>query len=134
MENGKSVGTVGQIIGEALRPPLSRESAMSKRTILDELHARLRETWAERRELEARQHEIQEQIARIHDDATEAEWHRLAVIAARENTPEAIDAAHKAWVHDMAVHMLKRGTRPDMGSHCQSEIDEEIDRLAGTVQ
>jgi chromosome segregation ATPase len=106
----------------------------AERTILDELMARLRELWAQRDEVQAQIHEIQAEIERVNGETASAEWHRLAAVAARSGKPEDEQAAHRAWVRCMALHYLKRGARPDMGSHCQAEIDEEIDRLTAEMR
>jgi hypothetical protein len=99
-------------------------------TVMDELMARLRELWAERSEINAQIHDIQAEIERVNGEAASAEWHRLAAVAARSGKPEDEQASHRAWVYCMALHYVKRGARPDMGSHCQAEIDEECDRIA----
>jgi hypothetical protein len=132
MENGKSVGDV---IGESLRPVALKETAMGERTILDELVERRRELWRARDEVEAQLHEIECEIAKIapanHDAA---EWHRLAAIALRERTPEAAEAADRQWLIRMARSYLASGKRPEMGSHRQAEIDEMCDELSRSVQ
>jgi hypothetical protein len=106
----------------------------TERTVLDELYAARAELWREASELRARVHEVDEQIDRITGDVTSAEWHRLTAISERSGKPEDSEAAHRAWVHHMALHYVKRGQRPDMGSHCQAEIDEEIDRLTAEMR
>jgi hypothetical protein len=126
--------SIHPVMADALKG-FAPEAATNERTILDGLYEARRGIWAEQAELRARGHEIEEQIAKLTNDPTGAEWHRLSVIAERSGKPEDSDAAHRAWVHDMAVHLLKQGRRPDVGGHCQPEIDEEMDRLsAGTVQ
>jgi hypothetical protein len=131
MQTGtKSEPSIGDMIAECLRPART-EAAMSERTILDELIERRRELWRARDEVEAQTHEIQVEIEKLAGgNADSAEWHRLAAISLRTRTPEAAQAADRQWLLMMARSHLARGTRPDMGSHRQNEIDELCDLLS----
>jgi hypothetical protein len=100
------------------------------RTILDELQDRRREAWQEWDEAAASVEDVEEQIARIEGDPVCAEWHRLRAVAMRNRTPDNAQAADRAWLVMTATRHLKSGTRPDMGSRRQNEIDELCDELS----
>jgi seryl-tRNA synthetase len=104
-------------------------------TVLDALRESIREIDAEHREtqlhlaeLDARRHELDEQIARIGGDALAAEWHRLGAISCRNRTPENEQAAHEAYVTHMAAMHLRHGTVPNL---YRDEIEARMDELRG---
>jgi hypothetical protein len=118
--------TIGDVIGEALRPrtvlDALRESRREIREEIDEESARLAE-------LQAREHDMTAEISALQGYPLDAEYSRARAAQLRKPCPETAERRHRAYVRMQAASFVRLGTVPVENDPDREEILAAMDEV-----